>query len=128
MLHSRRQDMFQHTAPLLLLEKPMIDWRPKTTKTGGLPNKKFEPRKPKNLGTMLRNAAEPHSAFLLLYHQIVMVPELMHKLKYFGIQPSVPDGASIGEATAECLRQAEAVFDTTKPISALLVVAHGSDR
>ena len=36
----------------------MLAWRPKTSATGGLPNDTFEPRKPKPLGTMLKNGVE----------------------------------------------------------------------
>ena len=87
----------------------MIGWRPKTTKTGGLPNITFEPRKPKNLGTMLRDGAESVTG-ILLYHQIVKDPDLMHNLTYFDAVSSLPDKAKIGDTTAECLRQCEAVF------------------
>lgn len=80
-LHGRRKDMFKLIITVLL-DESMIGWRPKSTKTGGLPNITFEPRKPVNLGTMLRNCAE-RSTGILLYHQIVKDPDRMHQLPYF---------------------------------------------
>ena len=42
----------------LVLDKSMWGWRPKTSVTGGFPNITFEPRKPVDLGAMVRNAVE----------------------------------------------------------------------
>ena len=42
----------------LMLDESMSGWRPKTSKTGGLPHISHEPRKPVPLGTMIRNAVE----------------------------------------------------------------------
>eukprot|EP00797_Seminavis_robusta_P009610 Sro169_g074980.1 n/a (342) ;mRNA; r:10060-11085 len=49
--NKKRTDMFY--VVLLMLDESMIGWRPKSTKTGGLPNLTYEPRKPVPLGTML---------------------------------------------------------------------------
>ena len=38
----------------LILDESMSGWRPKTSKTGGLPNISHEPRKPVDLGTMMK--------------------------------------------------------------------------
>ena len=54
----------------LVLDESMCGWRPKTTATGGLPNITFEPRKPKNLGTMVKNGAECISG-IMTHHDIV---------------------------------------------------------
>ena len=43
---------------LLVLDKSMSGWKPKTSKRGGLPNITYEPRKPVDMGTMLRDSAE----------------------------------------------------------------------
>ena len=51
--NQRRRDLLKTV--YLLMDESMSAWRPKTTKTGGLPNITFEPRKPKPLGTMLKN-------------------------------------------------------------------------
>ena len=48
----------------LVLDESMSGFRPKTTKTGGLPNITHEPRKPVSLGTMLRNGAEGKTVIL----------------------------------------------------------------
>ena len=48
----------------LVLDESMSGFRPKTTKTGGLPNITHEPRKPVSLGTMLRNGAEGKTGIL----------------------------------------------------------------
>jgi hypothetical protein len=42
----------------LVLDESMSGWRPKTTVTGGLPNITYEPCKPINLGTMIKNSCE----------------------------------------------------------------------
>lgn len=41
----------------------MSGWRPKSTKTTGLPNITFEPQKPANLGTMLKNSLNAKAEF-----------------------------------------------------------------
>lgn len=87
----------------------MLGLRPKATKTGGLPNITFEPRKPESIGTMLRNCAEVHSG-VLVNHQVMKDPMLMHQLQFFDQPSSLPDGAKINDTTAECLRQARAAL------------------
>ena len=57
----------------LVLNESMCGWRPKTSATGGLPNITFEPRKPKNLGTMVKNGAECITGFMT-HHDIVQAP------------------------------------------------------
>jgi hypothetical protein len=42
----------------LLMDKSMSAWRPKSSKTGGLPNITDKTRKPKLLGTMFKNGVE----------------------------------------------------------------------
>ena len=55
---------------LLMLDESMSGWRPKTCKTGGLPNNTFEPRKPVQLGVQLKNAVEC-LAGLMAYQDVV---------------------------------------------------------
>jgi len=55
-LNKKRQDPFR--VVLLMLDESMSQWRPKTTKFGGLPNVAHEPRKLVPLGTQFKNAAE----------------------------------------------------------------------
>ena len=57
----------------LLLDATMSGWRPKTSKTGGLPNLTNEPRKTASLGTMLRNAMECITG-IFVHHDIVESP------------------------------------------------------
>ncbi|CAB9530025.1 hypothetical protein SEMRO_2714_G335340.1 [Seminavis robusta] len=54
--NEKRVQLFKNV--LAMMDETMSGWRPKTSKTGGLPNISFEPRKPVPLGTMLRNAVE----------------------------------------------------------------------
>lgn len=107
-LKGRRSDLFVNFFAVLL-DESMLGLCPKATKTGGLPNITFEPRKPKSMGTMLRNCAEVHSG-VLVNHQVVKDPMLMHQLQLFDQPSSLPDGAKINDTTAECLRQARAAL------------------
>ena len=54
--NERRQQLL--VSFLLMLDESMIAWKPKTSKFGGLPNITYKPRKPIDLGTMLRAATE----------------------------------------------------------------------
>ena len=90
----------------LILDESMSGWRPKTTKTGGFPNLTWEPRKPVELGTMIRNAAECVSG-LFINHDIVQTASQQASKKYVGEQSSLPKGEAIGVHTAEVLRQCE---------------------
>ncbi len=54
----------------LVLDESMSGWRPKTTVTGGLPNIMYEPRKPVNLGTMIKNGCECITG-MFVYHDVV---------------------------------------------------------
>ena len=62
-LGEERKEMFAGAARRgeeirTILDEMMIAWRPKTSQLGGLPNITFEPRKPKNLGTMLKDGRD----------------------------------------------------------------------
>ena len=59
---------------LLILDESMSGWRPKNSKSGGLPNISFEPRKPVTLGTMLRDATECATG-MMMYLDPVLCPE-----------------------------------------------------
>ena len=52
----RRKQLF--VAYVLMMDETMIGWIPKITKLGLLPHITSEPRKPKSLGTMLRDSCE----------------------------------------------------------------------
>lgn len=43
---------------MLILDKIMSGWRPKSSRLGGLPSYTFEPRKSTPLGTIIRNDVE----------------------------------------------------------------------
>ena len=90
----------------LVLDESMSGWRPKTSKTGGLPNISYEPRKPVELGTMARDAAECTSgvmAFLDIVQDIVN----QRRKKYTGDPSHMPKGENVYVHVAETLRQAE---------------------
>ena len=91
------------------MDETIVAWRPGATATGGLPNITHCPRKPKDLGTELRDAATLKEK-VMVYLQIVKTPTSMRKLKYFGDTSSLPNGAPIGVAASEVLRTCEAVF------------------
>ena len=57
----------------LMLDESMSGWRPKTSKTGGLPNITHEACKPVPLGTMIRNAVKCVTG-IFVHHDIVQGP------------------------------------------------------
>ena len=89
----------------IILDESMVGWRPKTTKLGGLPNYTWEPRKPIQLGTMLRNAAECIVGGII-NNDPSMVRELQTQKEY-GEMTSLVGTRSmpIPAHTAEVLRQ-----------------------
>ncbi len=98
----------------LVLDESMSAWRPKTSKTGGLPHITHEPRKPKDLGNMDRNAAECKTG-IIVHHDIVEGPSTQ-RLKKYQVDPDdetklcrshLPQGEPIMDHVAECLRQVE---------------------
>ena len=91
---------------LLMLDESMSGWRPKTSKLGGLPNYTYEARKPVPLGTMFRNSVECVSG-CLVFQDIVQLPEVQSRKKYFGELSSLPGMEEIKATTSEVLRQVE---------------------
>ncbi len=51
-----RKRTFTHV-PIVVLDESMCAWRPRTTKTGGLPHLTYEQRKPESLGTEFKTTA-----------------------------------------------------------------------
>ena len=96
------------TYSLGIMDESMIPWVPKTSKLGGLPNYTYEPRKPKGLGTMLKDTAEVVTG-ILLFCDPVMAPTVQDK-KQFALKkshlPSDPNNAVHPPHVAEALRQA----------------------
>ena len=66
--NGKRIDLIKST--YLVLDESMSGWRPKTTKTGGLPNITYEPQKPKPLGTMFKNGVEAVTG-IVVYQDVV---------------------------------------------------------
>ena len=50
---------------VMVPDESMIAWEPQTTKTGGLPNISYIKRKPKPLGTELKDVADGRSGLLV---------------------------------------------------------------
>ena len=92
----------------LILDESMSGWRPKTSKTGGLPNISHEPRKPVPLGTMLRNAAKCVTG-IFVHHDIVKDPTAQWQKKYMDPPTKLylPKREDIQYHVAEVLRQCE---------------------
>jgi hypothetical protein len=90
----------------LVLDESMSGWRPKTTATGGLPNITFEPRKPVDLGTMIKNGCECVTG-MFVYHDIVKGTVQQSSKKYCNMKSHLPRGEPILSHVAEVLRQAE---------------------
>ena len=86
------------------MDESMSPWRPKTTKTGGLPNITFEPRKPKPIGTMLKNGVEATTG-IMVTQDIVEGADGQREKKYDGDVSSLPRKEPIMTHVAETLRQ-----------------------
>ena len=54
--NSIRKRTFTHV-PVVVLDESMSTWRPRTTKTGGLPHLTFQQRKPEPLGSEFKTAS-----------------------------------------------------------------------
>ena len=96
-----------------VLDESMSGWRPKTSVTGGLPNIMFEPRNPKNLGTMIHNSAECIMG-MIVHHDIVQGWADQAKKKYVSDKSSLPKGEDIQVHVAEVLRQSETSIELMK--------------
>ena len=90
----------------VVLDESMSGWRPKTTPTGGLPNITFEPRKPVDLGTMIKNCCECITG-MMVYHDMVAGAQQQGAKKYCDMPSHLPRGELIQKHVAEVLRQAE---------------------
>lgn len=94
----------------LILDESMSGWRPKTSKTGGLQNISHEPRKPVDLGTMIKNGAECITG-IMAFNDIVQGPVQQREKKYLSEETKtkthMPNGEDMYCHIAECLRQAE---------------------
>ncbi len=88
--NQRRRDLLKTV--YLLMDESMSAWRPKTSKTGGLPNITFKPRKPKLLGTMLKNGVEATTG-IMVTQDIVEGADAQREKKYNG------DGTCRGNIT-----------------------------
>jgi len=93
---------------ILIMDETFIAWCPKTTKLGGLPNYSYEPRKPKGLGTMLKDMAEAIIG-LMMFMDPCMAPSVQDKKKFSNRLSQSPDAvanAVHAPHVAEVLRQA----------------------
>mgnify|MGYP006203513335 FL=1 len=92
----------------LMLDESRSGWRPKTSKTGGLPHISYEVWKPVPLGTMLRNFVECTTG-IFVHHDIVESSTDQWKKNYSDplTRSSLPRGEMVSYHTAEVLRQAE---------------------
>lgn len=102
--NGKRQDLVSST--YLVLDESMSAWRPKTSKFGGLPNITYEQRKPKPLGTMLKNGVEATTG-IMVYQDVVQQKEVQQAKKYNGDESSLPLGEPILQHVGEVLRQCE---------------------
>jgi hypothetical protein len=99
-------------------------WRvPKASKTGGMPNHSYEPRKPRGLGHMLKNAAIA-GAGVIVYNEPVMNSEHQFAKDFAQTRSLAPgrENTFINDGTAYVLRQALA----TRPMSIVGDAGFGS--
>ena len=87
-----------------IMDEIMSAYRTKTSQTGGLPNITYEPRKPEDLGTMLKTTAECGSG-ITAYIDFCENPESMRQKAYFNEESRLPSKKPITAACAETLRQ-----------------------
>ena len=108
----KRKQLF--VAVLIVLDESMFAWKPKSSKTDGAPNLTFEPRKPVDLGTQIRDAVEC-LAGVIICGDILELPEVQRQKKHFCCDPdnstraitSMPREEEMPAHTAEVLRQVE---------------------
>ena len=65
----------------VVLDESMSGWRPKMTQMGGLPNITYEPRKPVELGTMIKNGCECITG-MMVYQDVVHGAQQQGDKKY----------------------------------------------
>ena len=75
--NERQQALFEDYG-IIVADESMVAWVPHTSKLGGLPNYVYEKRKPKPLGTMLRNTVECMTG-ILKSQDVVQLPEIQSK-------------------------------------------------
>lgn len=92
-----------------LLGESMAGWRPKTQKTGGLPNVTWEPRKPVPMGTQIRNGAEAFTGALVSL-DIAQDVEIQRAKEHYGDESHLPSKVPINAASSEVLRQAKMIW------------------
>ncbi len=73
---------------------------------GGLPYITFEPRKPVDLGTMIKNGCECITG-MMVYHDMVAGARQKGEKKYYDMPSYLPCGELIQKHVVEVLRQAE---------------------
>ena len=90
-----------------------MDFDPRLSrfKTGGLPNITHEPRKPYDLGTILKNGAEGKTG-IMAFNDVVQDIANQRSKKYMvggedETKSHMPRGGLILSHVAECLRQCE---------------------
>ena len=104
---NEKQEKLLSQYNILIMDETFIAWCPKTTKLGGLPNYSYEPRKPKGLGTMLKDICEAVIG-LLIYTDPVMSPSIQDKKRFSNRLSHSPDAVANAvhqPHVAEVLRQ-----------------------
>ena len=104
--NARRKALFRQPPNGVTLDETMVEWKSKTEQTGGLPNATYEPRKPKDYGTMTHDGTEIYTG-INCGHEIVECPEKMRAKKYSGIPISFYDKRDTAGHTAVTLRMVE---------------------
>ena len=90
----------------LVLDESMSGWRTETTAIGGLPNITFEPRKPVDLGTKIKNGCECIIG-MFVYHDIVKGAAQQSLKNHCNMKSHFPRSEPILSHVAGVLRQAE---------------------
>ena len=90
----------------LVLDESMYGFRPKTSPHGGFPNILYEPRKPCNLGAMVRNGLDAITGIFAFRDPVKdMTSQRLKLFMQSNNTMHTPSGGDLPVCTAEILRQ-----------------------
>ena len=96
------------TIVYLVLDETMSGFRPKTSPCGGYPNITYEPRKPCEISTMIRNAIECMTGMFSFQDPVKdLVSQRLKDFLQDDTDLHLPGGGNLPIHTAEVLRQVE---------------------
>ena len=101
--NANRREHFDLGA-FLTIDESIFAWRPRASKTGGLPHLTHEPSKPEDLGTMVKNTADPTTGVMIAME----IQEGKTRMEDKRFQMSQP-GFKTAATTVRCVEDATGV-------------------